>query len=93
MRSRNGTISQGKVEEEEETKASQSSDISSKLVRLVKVPTTDEVLGGFGDSASLPPRSPDGEDVSSWSTRDEKTEVLALGGDGGGHEEDTQALL
>jgi len=43
--------SQGKVEEEEETKESQSGDISSKLVRLVKVPTTDEVLE---DSAIQP---------------------------------------
>ena len=43
--------SQGKVEEDEETKASQSGDISSKLVRLVKVPTTEEVLD---DSAIQP---------------------------------------
>jgi hypothetical protein len=43
--------SQGKVEEDEETKASQSGDVSSKLVRLVKVPTTEEVLA---DSAIQP---------------------------------------
>ena len=43
--------SQGKVEEEEETEASQSSEISSKLVRLVKVPTTEKVLE---DSAIQP---------------------------------------
>jgi hypothetical protein len=42
---------QGKVEEDEETKASQSGDVSSKLVRLVKVPTTEEVLA---DSAIQP---------------------------------------
>src|SRR5208282_6791478 len=39
------------VEEEEETKESQSSEISSKLVRLVKVPTTEEALE---DSAIQP---------------------------------------
>ncbi len=44
-------FTQGKVEEEEEGKASQSSDISSKLVRLAKVPTTEEVLE---DSAVQP---------------------------------------
>ena len=43
--------SQGKVEEEEEAKAGGSGDISSKLVRLVKVPTTEEVLE---DSAIQP---------------------------------------
>jgi len=36
--------SQGKIEEDEETKATQSGDISSKLARLVKVPTTEEPL-------------------------------------------------
>jgi hypothetical protein len=43
--------SQGKVEEDEENKESQSSEISSKLVRFVKVPTTDEILE---DSAIQP---------------------------------------
>jgi hypothetical protein len=43
--------SQGKVEEEGEAKAVESGEISSKLVRLVKVPITDEVLE---DSAIQP---------------------------------------
>jgi hypothetical protein len=44
-------FTEGKVEEEEETKPSQTCEISSKLVRLVKVPTTEEVLE---DSAFQP---------------------------------------
>jgi hypothetical protein len=42
---------QGKVGEEEQTKATTSTDISSKLVKLVKVPTTEEALE---DSAIQP---------------------------------------
>ena len=78
-------FSQGKVEEDEETKASQSSDISSKLVRLVKVPTTDEVL----EDAAIQPLShlaaPTVRTFELYYSGG-KTEVLALGGDGRGHE-------
>ncbi len=37
-------FTEGKVEGKEETEGGQSSDISSKLVKLAKVPTTDEAL-------------------------------------------------
>ena len=79
-------FSQGKVEEEDEVKASQSSDIDSKLVRLVKVPTTEEAL----DDVSVQPLS----HLAAPTVRTfelvysgGRTDSIAFSGDGGGHEE------